>query len=86
MCRFYLTIDKMKYGNCLIGALVLLYKERYNNPKFIIRSRPQTLIPHFMVCSNTGLHHYKTKKDLLPFPFCYFVFCGEFKTLKIDGE
>jgi hypothetical protein len=70
----------MKYGNCLIGALVLLYTERHNNPKFIVRSRPQTIVPHFMVWSNTGLHHYKTKKDLLPFPFCYFIFIGEFKT------
>jgi len=70
----------MKYGNCLIGALVLLYIERHNNPKFIVRSRPQTFVPHFMVWSNTGLHHYKTKKDLLPFPFCYFIFNGEFKT------
>ena len=76
----------MKYGNCLFGALVLLYTERRNNPKFIIRARPQTFVPHFMVRSKTGLHHYKVNKDVLPFPLCYFIFAGEFQKLDLNKE
>jgi hypothetical protein len=76
----------MKYGNCLFGALVLLYTERSNNPKFIVRVRPQTYTPHFMVRSKTGLHHYKLNKDVLPFPLCYLIFAGEFQTLDLDKE
>jgi hypothetical protein len=76
----------VKYGNCLFGALVLLYTERRNNPKFIIRVRPQTLVPHFMVRSKTGLHHYKVNKDILPFPLCYFIFAGEFQKLDLNKE
>jgi hypothetical protein len=76
----------VKYGNCLFGAIVLLYTERSNNPKFIVRVRPQTYVPHFMVRSNSGLHHYKLNKDVLPFPLCYLIFAGEFQTLDLNKE
>jgi hypothetical protein len=76
----------MNYGNCLVCAFFIYFKERHNNPKFILTNRPGTLVPHFMVRSTTGFHHYKTVKDILPFPFCYLLFKGEFQTIPaVDG-
>lgn len=76
----------MQYGNCLTGALVLLWTERKNQPKFLLKVRPGTKVPHFMVKSNTGLHHYKTSKDILPWPLCYLVFQGKFQTVQLGEE
>lgn len=49
----------MRYGNCLTGAAILMWKERNNNPRFMLKTRPGTKVPHFMVKSDEGLHHYK---------------------------
>lgn len=76
----------MKYGNCLIGALVLIWIERSNNPKFILRSRIGTKVPHFMVRTKDKLHHYKVDKDLFPWPLCYLLFQGSFQSVPIDEE
>ena len=76
----------MRYGNCLICGLVLLVVEIKNNPKFLFRYRPQSKVPHFMVRSNSGLHHFKLVMDILPKPFNYLVFRGEFQTLDFDKE
>jgi len=76
----------MKYGNCLFGAFVLLWTERKNNPRFIVRCRPETRIPHFMVITKDCLYHYKMVKDILPWPLCYIVFLGEFQKLEHDKE
>lgn len=75
----------MKYGNCLTGATLLMWKERKNRPKFILKIRPGTRVPHFMVKSDSGLHHYRVSKDILPWPMCYIVFRGRFQTV-IPGE
>jgi len=76
----------MKYGNCLFGALVLLFKERKNKPKFIIKYRMGTRIPHFMVRTKDKLHHYKVEKDLFPWPFCYILFKGSFQSVSLNEE
>lgn len=77
----------MRYGNCLIGALVLLYKERHNTPIFIMKYRPGTLVPHFMVrTSDNKLHHYNTVKDILFWPLCYLLFQGQFQSVNISEE
>lgn len=76
----------MKYGNCLTGAMLLLWRERNNNPRIILRSRPGTKVPHFMVRSSNGLHHYRTSKDILPWPLCYIVFQGRFQTVVPEEE
>ena len=39
-----------------------------------------------MVRSNSGLHHFKLVQDILPKPFNYLVFRGEFQTLDFDKE
>lgn len=77
--------DNIKYGNCLAGALFLFWKERNNSPTLLLRARPGTKIPHFMVKSSNGLHHYRVSKEILPWPLCYIVFRGRFQTV-IPGE
>lgn len=76
----------MKYGNCLFGALILLWTERKNNPQFILRVRPQTNTPHFMVRTDDCLIHFRLVKDILPWPFCYLIFEGEFQKLQLSQE
>jgi hypothetical protein len=76
----------MKYGNCLFGAIFLLWVLRKQNPICILRVRPGTLIPHFMVRTDSELHHYKLDKNVLCWPFCYIVFKGSFQKLKSEQE
>lgn len=76
----------MQYGNCLTGALFLMLRERRNRPKFIIRVRPGTFVPHFMVRTKDKLHHYRVIKDILCWPFCYLVFRGELQTVSVSEE
>lgn len=76
----------MSYGNCLVGAIALMWMERGRRPRFILRRRPGTSVPHFMVLSQTGLHHYRLKKDILPWPLCYVLFRGRFQTVQPGEE
>lgn len=76
----------MKYGNCLVGACVLLWNKRKMNPKFILRYRPNTYVPHFMVKTEDSLHHYRVKKNILPWPLCYIIFQGRFQSLPLEFE
>lgn len=76
----------MKYGNCLFGALFLLWRERYNKPKFIIKYRIGTRVPHFMVRTKDQLHHFKVDKDLFPWPLCYFLFQGSLQSVPLNEE
>lgn len=76
----------MKYGNCFTGAVVLLWRERNNNPKFITKCRIGTKVPHFMVRTKDQLHHYKVEQDLFPWPFCYFLFKGAFQSVPLSEE
>lgn len=75
----------MRYGNCLAGAALLMWTERRNNPRFMLKIRPGTKVPHFMVKSDTGLHHYRVSKEILPWPLCYTLFQGRFHTVQ-QGE
>lgn len=77
---------KMRYGNCLIGALFLFWKKRKKNPKIKVKVRPGTIIPHFMIRDKKALYHYKLDKDVLPWPLCYLVFKGSFQRLKPEKE
>lgn len=76
----------MRYGNCLTGAALLMWTERSNNPKFLLKIRPGTKVPHFMVKSDSGLHHYRVSKEILPWPLCYMVFQGRFQTVQPGEE
>lgn len=76
----------MKYGNCLTGALFLLWSKRKQNPRLILKTRPGTMVPHFMVQSSAGIHHYTTEKNILPWPFCYLIFKGNFQTVQTAEE
>jgi hypothetical protein len=76
----------MKIGNCFIGSLVLLWKHRANDPILILRARPRTWVPHFMVKTSDGLHHYRVVKNFLPWPMSYLIFLGRFQTVKLEQE
>jgi len=76
----------MKYGNCLAGAAVLMWRERNNNPRFMLNIRPGTKVPHFMIKSDLGLHHYRVSEEILPWPLCYVVFKGRFQTVQPGEE
>lgn len=72
------------YGNCLFCALVLMWKERKNSPKFIMKYRPGTSIPHFMVRTKDKLHHFNAEKNIWPWPFHHLCFKGQFQTVNIS--
>jgi hypothetical protein len=76
----------MKYGNCLTGAALLMWTKRRENPRLLLKTRPGTKVPHFMVRSDTGVHHYRTERDFLPWPLCYVVFEGRFQTVQTEEE
>lgn len=76
----------MKYGNCLCGAVRIMWEERNNRPGLILRVRPGSLVPHFMIRTKEGLRHYRVVRDLFPWPLCYLLFEGRFQTLHLDDE
>jgi hypothetical protein len=66
--------------------MVLLWMKRDERPRLLLKNRPGTKVPHFMVKSDTGVHHYRTERDLLPWPLCYAVFEGRFQTVQTEEE
>jgi hypothetical protein len=76
----------MQYGNCLFGALLLVWTKRKEKPKFVLRFRPESFVPHFMVLTEKELHHYKLDKNIFFWPFCYVLFKGSFQTLDKEKE
>ena len=72
------------YGNCLVCAFYLMWRERKNSPQFIMKYRPGTYVPHFMVRTKDKLHHFNTVRDILFWPLCYVLFKGEFQTVNIS--
>ena len=42
--------------------------------------------PHFMVKSESGLHHYRMTREMLPWPLCYLLFQGRFQTVPSGEE
>ena len=78
----------MQYGNCLLGACVLFLNKmkRKKSPKIIMRFRPESSVPHFMVKSNDQLYHYKLDRNVLFWPFCYMIFKGSFQTIEAEKE
>ena len=72
----------MKYGNCLIGALLLAWwlgSWRITTTRGTIRpDGRRSWVPHFLVEDRHGtVWHYKRVRDLLPYPFCFFLFEGQ---------
>lgn len=65
----------MKYGNCLIG--VILLKLKFPKGKLTIL-RNSLLHIHFMLKVENMFYHYKLKDDFLPFPLCMIYFHGNF--------
>ena len=66
----------MKYGNCLIGTLILAVKYNFEG-KFIFMRKGRELVPHFAWLSNDKcLTHYCREYDVLPWPLCLIFFRG----------
>lgn len=70
----------MKYGNCLTGALYLMW--RYKTWKLRIITSGLFHMPHFYVIDRNGNKwHYRLEYDVLPYPLTFFVFRGKFARL-----
>jgi hypothetical protein len=68
----------MKYGNCLIGLIVILFTIQERG-RIIIQKSKHGFVPHLLFRTNKGrIYHYRLVKDVLPHPLCYLVFQGEF--------
>jgi hypothetical protein len=72
----------MKYGNCLVGAVILAARHGFRG-KFVLKSYRKGWIPHILFRANDGSwYHYRLVRDVVPFPFHFLLFQGEFHTLK----
>lgn len=70
----------MRYGNCLIGLIVLAIKHRFKGRVVVLRN-VDYWIPHLAWLTADGrVHEYTTVKDLLPGPFYWIVFQGEYRS------
>lgn len=67
----------MKYGNCVIGAVVLAFKHRFRG-KFIVEWPADRITPHMLYEVGNYQHHYRCKRDCLPWPLYYLAFQGKF--------
>ena len=70
----------MRYGNCLIGVLVLF--AHFPKGKLVFRWSKTCFFPHIGLLVNNKVYHYRVKKDILPFPFYWVVFEGKFDIAK----
>ncbi len=77
----------MKYGNCLVGALILMLRFRTWRIYKIKTTKPDGTPsgwPHFIVKTKDGYWHYKKIQWLLPHPFTFLLFKGKFEQYGID--
>jgi hypothetical protein len=65
-------------GNCLFGALYLVFKLRSLRVEVDLGDRP----PHFYVVAKDGSYwHFRLKRRVLPPPFTYLWFRGRFEQI-----
>lgn len=83
-----LAIVSVTHGNCLVGAFLLMVRHRtwqiralWTPPTSWKRlGRAARFVPHFYVVAADGTcWHFKTVKDVLPFPLCLLWFEGRFQ-------
>jgi len=65
----------MRYGNCLIGVILLAIRHRFRGRVLKIR-RPNQPVPHLLYRANGKTWHFKVEKDLLPGEWRYYWFKG----------
>lgn len=71
----------MKYGSCFIGAIVLMFKLK--TLKIRIHQRHRFDPPHFYVITSDGVKwHYGVVEEILPKPFGWMIYKGEFRPMK----
>lgn len=75
------------YGNCFINGLWLYFKMGLRG-RLIIKTRPNSRIPHLMIDHGDCLWHFRAKKEFLPQPCKHLFFRGRYECLKVglDGQ
>jgi hypothetical protein len=72
----------MKYGNCLLGAVIQAARHGFRG-KFVLKRYRKGCVPHILFRGHDGSwHHYRLVHDVAPFPLCFLVFHGEFHAMK----
>lgn len=66
-------------GNCLIGALWLLWRHRRESPR--LRMLPDWP-PHFVVDTTGGSWHFRWSRDIVRGPLFFLLFFGRFARLR----
>jgi hypothetical protein len=67
-----------RYGNCLIGLIVIatVLCLQGRGGRVIMRWSSQCWAPHLLYRTTEGTYHFRTERDLLPWPLCPLWFAG----------
>jgi len=69
------------YGNCLLGALVLMVRYRTWRLRALWRG---SVIPHFYVVDRDGKKwHFRVVQDVLPWPLGALLFVGKYRRMRM---
>lgn len=71
----------MKYGNCLIGLIILMFEDSFQGRILMVPQR-DSVLPHLMYKIKTGIWHYKRRRHLLPNCISFLWFEGNFRKVK----
>lgn len=69
----------MRYGNCLLGLLYIMVAHRFRG-HIIVRWSRHCWAPHLLYKTAKGLSHFRTVRDLLPWPFSPLWFEGRIES------
>jgi hypothetical protein len=77
----------MKYGNCLIGLIVIMFRHRFCGRLKLLFPK-NSWMPHlcWYTPKDNLLHDYHVVKDLLPYHLTWLFFQGEFRTRKFKNR
>jgi len=74
-----MKLSWLRYGNCLIGlvliATALLLQGR--GGRIIVRWNKRCWAPHLLYETAEGTYHFRTDRDVLPWPYCPLWFVGQ---------
>ena len=71
----------MTYGNCFLGAIILMAQKR--TFKLRIHRRHKWDLPHFYIKDKEGVRwYYGVDKDILPYPWGFIIYKGNFRPMR----